>query len=175
MPLHYPTRAGIALTLLALAAPACAATTDFGSCGSTLRAAAVAQGVSAERFDALFADVTPDMSVLPLLDAQPEFTTPIWDYLAALVDEQRIADGRAMLATHRELLRVKGSLFQIELFRLSDDAHDRTRFDRRLRQTIIPGVAVSLPTADEIVIVRSHIPGRVATEMCSAPSKSRCS
>jgi lytic murein transglycosylase len=32
------------------------------------------------------------------MDNQPEFTTPIWDYLAALVDEQRIAEGKAKLA-----------------------------------------------------------------------------
>jgi glucose-6-phosphate 1-epimerase len=44
------------------------------------------------------------MSVLELLDAQPEFTTPLWDYLAALVDEQRVTDGQAMLVTHGSLL-----------------------------------------------------------------------
>lgn len=43
--------------------------------------------------------------MLPLLDAQPEFTTPIWDYLAALVDRQRVEDGRAMLQQHRDLLQ----------------------------------------------------------------------
>lgn len=55
-------------------------------------------------------------------------------------------------ATQRELLRVKDSLFQIELFRLSDDAHDRMRFGRRIRQTIVPGVDVSLPTAEDVII-----------------------
>ncbi|WP_193069560.1 lytic transglycosylase domain-containing protein, partial [Pseudomonas sp. K5] len=40
----------------------------------------------------------------PLLDAQPEFTTPLWDYLAALVDTQRVDDGRARLDQHRDLL-----------------------------------------------------------------------
>ncbi|WP_282275359.1 lytic murein transglycosylase [Stenotrophomonas sp. PS02297] len=87
-----------------MASPARAAIADFGSCGTGLRDAAIAQGMAAARFDGLFASVAPDMSVLPLLDAQPEFTTPIWDYLAALVDAQRVADGRAMLATHRDLL-----------------------------------------------------------------------
>lgn len=95
---------GTMLAMLALAAPAHAATTDFGSCGATLRNAAVAQGISPERFDQWFADVSPDMSVLPLLDAQPEFTTSIWDYLAALVDSQRVNDGRERLAQHRALL-----------------------------------------------------------------------
>ncbi|MCG8275055.1 lytic murein transglycosylase [Stenotrophomonas sp. NLF4-10] len=101
-----PTPVVPLLALLgAFAAPAAqAAIADFGTCGATLREAALGNGMAAERFDRLFADVAPDPSVLTLLDAQPEFTTPVWDYLAALVDEQRIADGRAMLATHRELL-----------------------------------------------------------------------
>ena len=42
--------------------------------------------------------------MLGLLDAQPEFTTPIWDYLAALVDRQRVDDGRVLLQQHRALL-----------------------------------------------------------------------
>ncbi len=55
-------------------------------------------------------------------------------------------------ATQREVLRVKGSLFQIELFRLSDDDHDRMRFERRLRRPVFPGVDVSLPTAEDVII-----------------------
>jgi len=77
----------------------------FASCLSTLQASAARQGIPAERFSALMAGVQPDPSVLELLDAQPEFSTPIWDYLAALVDEQRVDDGRAMLAQHRALLQ----------------------------------------------------------------------
>ena len=77
----------------------------FASCLSTLQDSAAGQGIPAERFSALMAGVQPDPSVLELLDAQPEFTTPIWDYLAALVDEQRVDDGRAMLAQHRALLQ----------------------------------------------------------------------
>lgn len=55
-------------------------------------------------------------------------------------------------ATQRGLLRVRDSLFQIELFRLSDDAHDRSRFERRVRQPIFPGMEVSLPTAEDVII-----------------------
>lgn len=107
-------RAAAALVAVALAAPALAATSDFGSCGTALRASAVAQGISAERFDQLLADVTPDLSVLPLLNAQPEFTTPIWDYLAALVDTQRINDGRTRLAQHRALLDQVSSQYGVD-------------------------------------------------------------
>lgn len=41
------------------------------------------------------ANLTPDGSVLPKLQKQPEFTLPAWDYIAMLVDHERVADGRA--------------------------------------------------------------------------------
>ena len=70
----------------------------FASCLASLRADAQAKGVSGATYDAHTAALTPDMAVIGFLDAQPEFVTPIWDYLAALVDDERVADGRAMLA-----------------------------------------------------------------------------
>ena len=76
----------------------------FNDCLRGLRPTAAAQGITASTFDAHAATLLPDMSVLELLDAQPEFSTPIWDYLAALVDTQRVGDGQAMLATHGPLL-----------------------------------------------------------------------
>ncbi len=88
------------------AAPVTASAADpaFTTCVAGLRTAAGKSGVTAAAFDRFTAGLQADMSVLPLLDAQPEFTTPIWDYLAGLVDTQRIDDGRAMLSTHRDLL-----------------------------------------------------------------------
>lgn len=74
------------------------------SCLPELRARAVDAKLPAARFDALMADVEPDASVLALLDAQPEFVTPIWDYLAALVDDPRVEDGRRLLMEHADLL-----------------------------------------------------------------------
>ena len=55
-------------------------------------------------------------------------------------------------STRRELLRVKDSLFQIELFRLSDDSHDRSRFERRRRVEIFPAVELFLPTAEDVIV-----------------------
>ncbi len=37
--------------------------------------------------------------MLAASNAQPEFKTPIWDYLGFLVDDQRIADGKARMAS----------------------------------------------------------------------------
>ncbi|MGD6540528.1 lytic murein transglycosylase, partial [Xanthomonas citri pv. citri] len=89
------------LGLLPLAACADPA---FDRCLAGLQTQAAAKGVDAASFQRFTAGLAPDSSVLPLLDAQPEFTTPIWDYLASLVDSQRVTDGQAMLVTHRELL-----------------------------------------------------------------------
>ncbi len=55
-------------------------------------------------------------------------------------------------STRRELLRVRDSLFEIELFRLSDDPHDRSRFERRQRVEIFPDVGVFLPTAEDVIV-----------------------
>ena len=70
----------------------------FASCLAGLRGDAQAKGVSGATYDTHTAALAPDMAVIGFLDAQPEFVTPIWDYLAALVDDERVADGRAMLA-----------------------------------------------------------------------------
>ncbi|KAF1055089.1 MAG: Membrane-bound lytic murein transglycosylase B [Stenotrophomonas maltophilia] len=102
MPAYRSLALGLAL---AAALPAAqAADSELTACLAQLQPAARAQGVSAESFSRYTANLAPDLSVLPLLDKQPEFTTPLWDYLAGLVDEQRVADGKAMLAQHRELL-----------------------------------------------------------------------
>jgi len=77
---------------------------DFAACLARLRPEAEAKGVSGSTFDKHTGALAPDMAVIGFLDAQPEFVTPIWDYLAALVDDERVADGREMLARWREVL-----------------------------------------------------------------------
>jgi lytic murein transglycosylase len=93
-----------ALSALTLSIPAAADEVAFASCLAGLRAEAQAKGVRADTFDTHTAALVPDMAVIGFLDAQPEFVTPIWDYLAALVDEERVADGRAMLAQWKDVL-----------------------------------------------------------------------
>lgn len=92
------------LGMLAPLLPALASDTEFAACMQQLRGAAVAKDVSPATFDQHTAALVPDMAVLGFLDAQPEFITPIWDYMAGLVDAERVADGRAMLAQWSEVL-----------------------------------------------------------------------
>ncbi len=76
----------------------------FAHCMNELRGQASSRGVGLATFDLHLSGLEPDMGVIALLDHQPEFVTPIWDYLAGLVDEERVADGLAMLEQWREVL-----------------------------------------------------------------------
>src|SRR5688572_2331926 len=65
---------------------------------------AAAEGVSRATYEAAFQGVTPDPEVLEKASAQPEFVTPLWEYVSVRVSDKRIAAGREMLAQHRPLL-----------------------------------------------------------------------
>jgi len=76
----------------------------MANCLAGLQPRADKAGVPAATWRQITAGQVADMGVIALLDNQPEFRTPIWDYLAALVDAQRVAEGRAMLAQWRDTL-----------------------------------------------------------------------
>lgn len=92
------------LSLSALTAVAQTTNPDFTRCIAELRAPARAARVQDEAFTRFTDGLQPDLSVIEKLDYQPEFRLPIWDYLAALVDDERVADGQAQLAQHAEVL-----------------------------------------------------------------------
>lgn len=68
---------------------------QFKQCLAGLRKTDAFKAIHDATWKQYTADLAPDGSVLPLLDRQPEFTLPVWDYLAMLVDDERVADGRA--------------------------------------------------------------------------------
>lgn len=77
---------------------------NFQSCLANLRSQAVAAGVSGTTYDRYTQNLTPDYSVIDKLNYQPEFSTPIWDYLSGLVDEERVELGKQKLAQYRDAL-----------------------------------------------------------------------
>lgn len=92
-----------ALALLALSTlPASAA--SFQSCLAAIGARAAAAGVSPAVFSRQTSGLQADMTVLDAMNKQPEFKTPIWDYMAGLVDAQRVADGKQMLSKYGSVL-----------------------------------------------------------------------
>lgn len=77
---------------------------EFDTCLTGLRSDATAEGISTQTFDAALTGIEPDQSVIDAMENQPEFKAPIWDYLASLADDQRIADGREKLAEWASVL-----------------------------------------------------------------------
>ena len=79
-----------------------AAAADFSNCVAGLWPDAERRGVSRENFERFTADLTPDLHIMDLLDAQPEFTKAPWDYLDLLVNDDRIARGRQLLTQYAQ-------------------------------------------------------------------------
>ena len=78
------------------------------SCLNSLRSEASKQGISTKTFDQAVAGFEPDPDVIKAYEFQPEFRTPIWDYVAGLVDQERVEDGRARLKQwQRELAQIE--------------------------------------------------------------------
>jgi membrane-bound lytic murein transglycosylase B len=111
LPLLAAACAGAALFALA---PAASAADAFAACLAQLRAPATKAGVSGATFDTHTAGLAPDMAVIGLLDAQPEFKTPIWDYMAGLVDDERVADGQAGMARWQSDLERAASRYGVD-------------------------------------------------------------
>ena len=90
--------------VVALGAFAPSARADFTSCVGSLRAQAARDGISAKTLEAAFNGLEPDTKVLDFQKQQPEFKTPIWDYVDGLVDDDRVADGKAAMARQARAL-----------------------------------------------------------------------
>lgn len=98
------TTVAVALVLTAIAwQPASAA--SLSACVDGIRRAAIKSGVSKSIADRALGGVKYDEKAVRFSRSQPEYKTPIWDYMAFLVDDQRIADGKAMLKRHNRTLR----------------------------------------------------------------------
>jgi lytic murein transglycosylase len=107
----FPACCAFCLPLFA-STGACAA--SFSACLGDLRGAALASGVDSATFDKATQGLTPNPDVLAMAEVQPEFKTPIWDYLAGLVDEERVNDGRAMIARWSQALSAAESRFGVD-------------------------------------------------------------
>jgi lytic murein transglycosylase len=77
-----------------------AAAADFGTCIEELWPQAERRGVARGTFERYAGGLTPDLSIMDLLDAQPEFNKSPWDYLDLLVSDDRIARGREILTQY---------------------------------------------------------------------------
>ncbi|MEM6668062.1 MAG: lytic murein transglycosylase [Pseudomonadota bacterium] len=97
------------LTVLAINVPMTGPATANDEAGfqrwvSEFRAEAVAQGVPAALYDEAFQGVRLNPKIVELDGRQPEFVTPLWEYLDRAVSDQRIANGRAKRVEYAQTL-----------------------------------------------------------------------
>lgn len=99
----------ILLTLLAFVAPARAEPVEsFHSFVASFESVAVAGGVDRDFYRRATRGMTPDTAIPDLVTGQPEFTTPIWDYMDRRVTAARIERGKAAMARNAELFQREG-------------------------------------------------------------------
>jgi lytic murein transglycosylase len=77
------------------------AAANFDNCVAGMWPDAARRNISQESFQRFTAGLTPDLRIMDLLDSQPEFTKSIWDYLDILVNDNRLAKGREILAKYK--------------------------------------------------------------------------
>jgi len=79
------------------------AAANFDHCLASLWPQAAHRGISRRTFDAATRGLVPDLKIMELLDKQPEFDRAIWDYVDDLVNEDRVAAGRLIIAQNKEI------------------------------------------------------------------------
>lgn len=109
------TLRGALMFLLLMATPVAAQPVDsFSDFLAGLKAEARGQGISPASYDTLTKGLTPDPRVPNLVETQPEFTTPIWDYLDARVSASRIERGKAALSRNGDLFARIGAQYGVD-------------------------------------------------------------
>ena len=78
-----------------------------------VRSEALGLGISAATFDSAFAGIEPIARVIELDRSQPEVTLTLAEYLERVVPESRVAQGRELLAAHRDLLEPIGRAYGV--------------------------------------------------------------
>jgi membrane-bound lytic murein transglycosylase B len=92
------TLAGAARLAFAQPAPS---QDSLARCLSALRSSPSARRIADSTWTRHVTGLTLDTRIIEQRDAQPEFKLPIWDYLAVMVDDERIGDGRRLMREHR--------------------------------------------------------------------------
>jgi membrane-bound lytic murein transglycosylase B len=85
-------------------APPTSANPKFDAFLAEARQTALAQGITAETFDAATAGIASIASIATMNANQPEFSKQVWSYLDSAVSARRVADAKVMLGRYGDVL-----------------------------------------------------------------------
>ena len=77
------------------------AAANFDNCVASMWPDAARRNISQQSFQRFTTGLRPDLRIMDLMDSQPEFTKAIWEYLDILVNDNRMAKGREVLAKYK--------------------------------------------------------------------------
>ena len=95
------------------------AAANFDNCVAAMWPDAARRNISRENFERFTAGLTPDLRIMDLMDSQPEFTKAIWDYLDILVNDNRLAKGREILAKYKTQFDATEKAFGVDRYAIA--------------------------------------------------------
>lgn len=135
------------VSLLGFTSPALAQPVEsFESFIRNFEATALAAGVTHETYAKAMYGLTPDPNVPELVTSQPEFTTPLWEYIDKRVTEWRMNKGKEAIEEHKALLTATGEKYGVDPYLLAsiwglETNYGRVLGDSQYIRPIIPSLA----------------------------------
>ena len=127
----------LVLAIAVLASPPAQAA-SLNSCVAKLKKRVIRAGVPASVAKKALTGVKYDEKAVRFSRSQPEFRTPIWDYMAFLVDKERIDTGLAMLKKHNKTLRAVEKAYGVDRYILAALWGIESDYGRRRGDFYIP-------------------------------------
>jgi peptidoglycan lytic transglycosylase B len=139
------------VTVLLLMLPTIAAEArpieSFDSFIANFEAKALAAGITRATYQAAMVGLTPDPKTPDLVSSQPEFTTPVWDYIDLRASPRRVTNGKAAMERNASLFAEIGQRYGVDPYLLGAIWGIETNYGTVLDDTsIIRPIVRSLAT-----------------------------
>jgi membrane-bound lytic murein transglycosylase B len=137
----------LVVAFLGLTSPAFAQPVEsFESFIKSFEATAVAAGVTHETYAKAMYGLTPDPKVPELVSGQPEFTTPLWEYIEKRVTEWRMGKGKEAIEQNEAVLTATGEKYGVDPYLLAsiwgiETNYGRVLADPQYIRPIVPSLA----------------------------------
>jgi lytic murein transglycosylase len=92
------------------------AAANFDRCIAEYWPEAARRHITRANYERFTAGLEPDLRIMDLMDSQPEFTKAIWDYLDVLVNDNRMAKGREVLARYKPIFDRMEKIYGVDRY-----------------------------------------------------------